>query len=608
MKVTHFVTLAPLIARNTRMTQRELSQASSLSLGLVNGALNKYLACGLLERDEEGGLHLTAKGRDELETYRVKNAAILSAGFGSRAVPLTYETPKGLLKVFGTPMIERQIEQLLEVGITEIIVVVGYKKEAFDYLIDKYGVELVYNPEYSTKNNLASLNLVADRLGGSYVLMSDNWIEDNIFHTYEARSWFSCPFFEGPTAEWCVKTTPSGRILDITIGGEDSLAIVGPAYFTPEFCETFVPLLAEYYARPGTEDFYWEHVLKDAIGSLEMYVNEQTGNVHEFENLEELRDYDPSYNERTNNAIMELIAEHFGVSEAKIRGIYPLKEGVTNSSFHFSIGNDEYVFRVPGIGTEKLIDRANEKAVYEAIGPLGISDDVVRFEADSGIKITRFINDTHNSDPCDDGELRLSMQQVRKIHEKCLHAPNDFAIDSMIDFYVSLNEELDAITFADIDKTARKVQELLKLRDALAIPEILCHGDFAHTNVLVLPDGSAKIIDFEYSGNSDPIMDVSMYTIYAEFEKERIDLALRLYLDREPTRQEWIRCYLYVALGGYLWSMWGQYKQAMGQEFGEYPLKMYRYMKDYYELIQELLAEDESAPVVVASAKAGART
>lgn len=80
-------------------------------------------------------------------------AVITAAGFGSRFVPLTFETPKGLLEVFGERMIERQIKQLHEAGITDITIIVGYLKEKFEYLIDKYQVKLLYNPEYATKNN-----------------------------------------------------------------------------------------------------------------------------------------------------------------------------------------------------------------------------------------------------------------------------------------------------------------------------------------------------------------------------------------------------------------------------------------------------------------------
>lgn len=595
MKSSHFVYICRQLVENSGMTQRELAVANGFSLGLVNATIKECVSLGfLIYRKDSRELLLTESGQAKLDKFRVKNAIILAAGFGSRCVPLTYETPKGLLKVYGKPMIERQIEQLLEKGITEIIIVVGYKKEMFDYLIDKYGVKLMYNPEYATKNNLASLYLTLPWLNSSYILMSDNWIENNIFNLYEPHSWFSSLYFDGPTDEWCVTSSASDKINSITIGGSDAWAVVGPAYFSPSFSEKFKQYTIEYYNRPGTDDYYWEYILKDEINSLSMYMNRQTGNVHEFENIDELRLFDPSYNITSNNRIMETIAKLSNVPEEKIKDIYPIKEGVTNSSFRFSIDDEVFVCRIPGTGTDKLINRKNEKLVYDAIGNLGLTDEVVNFDVESGVKISRFIEDARSSDPFNDDELRICMQLIRRIHVRKLSCPNSYDIEKMIGYYVSLAEELNAIRFTDIAGTKEKVRYLLNLRRELAIPDILCHGDYAHINVLLRPgDGLSRIIDWEYSGMADPIMDVAMYAIFAEFDKERIDLSLRMYVDGEPSFEEWIRCYMYVALGGYLWSMWSQYKQALGQEFGEYPLKMYRYMKDFYKLVVGLVNNDK---------------
>ena len=587
MKPEYFIAVCGQLAEKPEATQREIATYCKLSLGLADRVIKECLSVGYLTHKEGWGLILTESGQAHLDKFRVKNAIILSAGFGARCVPLTYETPKGLLKVHGKPMIERQIEQLLEKEINEIIIVVGYKKEKFDYLIDEYGVKLVYNKEYATKNNLASLYHVLRYLDSSYLLMSDNWIEENIFNTYEPHSWFSCLYFDGPTNEWCVKASLSEKIETISIGGQDAFAVVGPSYFSPSFSATFRQYVAEYYNKPGTEDYYWEHVLREHLDSLPIYMNKQTGNVHEFENVEELRLFDPTYRNASNNKIMESIAKFYNVSEEKILNIYPIKEGLTNSSFHFSVGDESFVYRVPGTGTDKLINRRNEKMVYDAIGKLGITDEVVSFDAESGIKISRFIENARIVDPFNDKELEICMKQVRFIHESGITCPNYYGIDKMIDYYVSLAEGLNAINFLDIDETKEKVRHLLDIRHELAIPDVLCHGDYAHVNVLMLPDGSSRLIDWEFSGMGDPIMDVAMYAIFAEFDKDRIDLSLRMYVGNEPAKEEWIRLYLYVALGGFLWCMWSQYKQALGQEFGEYPLTMYRYMKDYYRLVTE---------------------
>ena len=164
-------------------SQRQLAEKTGMSLGKVNRCLKDWEEQGYLEKTEESAIKsrsdrqprceikshseqrshkeksytLTKKGRAFLEGHKVDAALILAAGFGSRFVPLTYECPKGLLEVFGERMVERQIKQLHEVGIYDITIVVGYLKEKFDYLIDAYGVKLLYNPEYSVKNTLVTL-------------------------------------------------------------------------------------------------------------------------------------------------------------------------------------------------------------------------------------------------------------------------------------------------------------------------------------------------------------------------------------------------------------------------------------------------------------------
>ena len=145
-----------LICRNIMekpdITQRELAKALDVSLGTVNHLMKECISNGLLAPDQQNsGRHvLMPAGEEYMKPYKVDGAIILAAGFGSRFVPLTFEMPKGLLEVFGERMIERQIKQLHEAGVYDITIVVGYLKEKFEYLIDKYQVKDVYKrQEYS---------------------------------------------------------------------------------------------------------------------------------------------------------------------------------------------------------------------------------------------------------------------------------------------------------------------------------------------------------------------------------------------------------------------------------------------------------------------------
>jgi CTP:phosphocholine cytidylyltransferase-like protein/thiamine kinase-like enzyme len=521
-----------------------------------------------------------------MNLYKVDNAIILAAGFGSRFVPITYELPKGLVSVKGEPMLERQIKQLKEKGISEIIIVVGYLKEKFDYLIDKYNVKLVFNPEYAVKNNIASLYYVRDSLKNSYILYADNWIKENIFNSSEEKSWYSCVYKEGPTSEWCVETDKTGRITNVTIGGHDSWVMYGPVFFTQPFSGSFAKKIEEYYKMPGKENYMWENVFIDELRHFDLYINKQDGNnVYEFETIEELRRFDQDYYDKTPNVLLKTIENVFNVKENEIVDIKNLKAGMTNRSFVFSINNKPYIFRLPGEGTDKLINRKQERAVYTAIKNLGVSDEVIYFDENTGYKITEYYKGARNTDAKNREDIEISMEVLRKFHQCGLKVGHSFDIESEISRYITLSNERNAIRYSDNEETYGKMKDLIALVKKMNVPQVLCHIDSNPDNYIRLADGSLRIIDWEYSGMCDPLMDISMYSIYSYYSKSEMDELLKMYLQREPDKDETTRLYIYAALGGYLWAIWTEYKQSFGVEFGDYGMKMYRYAKDFYNYL-----------------------
>jgi len=582
------------IAKGGALTQRALAARVGVSLGKAHYLLREAEALGYV-RDGR----LRKKGREYMEPYRVDNAIILAAGFGSRFVPFTYDVPKGLLKVHGEPMIERQIRQLHEAGVTQVVIVVGYLKEKFDYLIDKFGVKLIYNPEYETRNNLSSLLCALDYLGHSYICYADHWLSENIFNAYETRSWYTGLPVEECTDEWYVTEGPGRRIVKVDVGREGGIVMVGPAFLSREFSELYKPLARAAAARPGTEDWYWEEVVLAHLKELPLYVNEQPkSNVHEFDDLDALRQFDASYDEETDNEVMRQIARTFGIRQRKITQIKPIKTGLTNRSFVFSVAGkgadgapceETYVFRMGGAGTDSYIDRAHEKAVYERLAPFDFTDEVVTFDVKANMRITKYYADTGQLDPFDDAALAESMRILKRLHDMAL--PDDVLYDVVgqtVDYHDKA-KAMNSLRFTDIEEMWARAMALCELvrRLEASAPLVLCHGDFQYTNILVLPDGSKRVIDWEYSGASRPLCDVALYGVFAFFDRARFDVMLPLYLGRAPTPEEWAEYYLYVAIGGLDSCMWAEYKQGLGQEMGEYPMNTYRHFKDFERALRE---------------------
>lgn len=621
------------------LKQRDLSKKLGISLGSTNKLWNECVQEGLLcaENTQTAKYGVTEAGKRYLKPQRVDSALILSAGFGSRFVPLTYETPKGLLSVQGEPMIERQIRQLQEAGVTDITLMVGYLKEKFEYLQDKFGVKLIYNPEYATKNTLATIYHARSVLEGKncYILSSDNWLRENLYHAYEPAAWYCGAHAAGKTAEWVLVTDKKGRITETYPGGRDCNYMYGPAYFSRAFSARFLPVLAYYYEMPGTEQYYWEHVLMELLNGqaerrlrayfgreagecakqgVEMYLNLQPdGIIYEFENLEELRAFDPKYRNDSGSKAMQLVSRVFQVPESHIQKIRCLKAGMTNHSWLFSIDGKSYICRIPGEGTDKLINRREEKAVYEAVEPLGITERLVYFDEKTGYKISRYYENARNANPKEEDDLAFCMKKLRKLHESGASVAHQFRICKKIDEYENLcleaakqngmlwaegkpQEEalLAAIPFQDYLTVRKQKEDLCRRLAALEAsrPKALSHVDAVLDNFIFLPgaygsDGTwdesrLKLIDWEYAGMCDPLIDIGMCAIYSFMDEEKALHLAELYFGRKPTEQETAIIFAYMALGGLLWALWGVYKEALGVQFTDYTIKMYRYFKTFY--------------------------
>lgn len=611
------------ILEHPDITQRELAALLDVSLGTANGLLKECIQKGYIaeNRDESGDKwKLLPPGRESLNPYKVDGALIIAAGFGSRFVPLTFETPKGLLEVFGERMIERQIRQLHEVGIEDITIAVGYLKEKFEYLIDKYNVKLLYNPEYSGKNTLATIYRARKVLEGRnmYILSSDNWMRENMYHSYECGAWYSSVLQKGETKEWCLSFNKKGRITRVKIGGKNQWVMYGPVYASREFSSRFLPVLEAYYETLGTESFYWEQVFADMLGGrakehlmeekallkraekasgvpafrwheIEMNVNCQPENqVYEFENLEELRLFDTRYQTQSDNEAMSLVARVFQVPESEIHDIRCLKAGMTNKSFLFKVGGRHCICRVPGPGTEFLINRKEESGVYDVIEPLEIGEHLLYLDSDTGYKIADYYEGGRNASAENWEDMEKCMNALRRLHQSGLRVEHHFDIRERIDFYERLCRDQGGILFEDYEEVRGWMDWLMDRLDTMRRPSCLCHIDANVDNFLVLRSGEVKLLDWEYAGMGDPVMDISMCGIYSSYGETEMEKLFRLYLQREPEQEERFALYANAALGGFLWSLWAVYKSVLGEEFGEYTIIMYRYAKKYYKKLRKL--------------------
>ena len=320
---SQFDVLYALLRTGDALTQRQIQESTGMSLGRVNAAVRECEAAGYIQER-----HLTEAGRAALEPYRVNNAVIMAAGLSQRFAPISYERPKGMLRVRGEVLVERQIRQLHEAGITDVTIVVGYKKEYFFYLAEQFGVKIVVNDDYVSRNNNGSLWLVRDILANTFICSSDDYFTDNPFESHVYKAYYSAQYVEGPTEEWCITTGPGDRITDIEVGGADAWIMLGHVYFDRTFSAAFRRILEAVYHLPETAPKLWEAIYIEHVKELDMVMRRYPeGMINEFDSVDEIRSFDPKFIENVDSEVFDHISEALGCRKTDISGFYPLKQG-----------------------------------------------------------------------------------------------------------------------------------------------------------------------------------------------------------------------------------------------------------------------------------------
>lgn len=563
------------------VNQRELAEELGYSLGSINKALKNLQEEGFLSGDMEP----TPAAREEWQNGKTQNAIILAAGFGMRMVPINTEMPKGLIQVKGELLIERMICQLHEAGVTDISVVVGFMKERFEYLIDKYSVKLVVNPEYAQKNNLYSLALLKHKLGNTYIMPSDIWCRENPFHAHELYSWYMLQ--DTPNKKSPVRANRQQELVRAE-GNRVGNTMIGISYLRKEETGAFLQMMQKLCMEPGNENLFWDDILyqRGMPVIAANVVDEQT--VTEINTYEDLRELDPESPQLESYAI-NIAANALSSSPQDISHIKALKKGMTNRSFLFNCKEQRYIMRIPGEGTDHLINRREEAEVYHTIEDKHISDEIRYIDPVTGYKITEYLEGSRNCDAQNPEDVQKCMNRLRNFHKLQLKVNHRFDIFEKIDFYESLWQGKPS-AYSDYEETKKQVLSLKSYIAENVEHECLTHIDAVPDNFLFVKNKQGeeeiRLIDWEYAAMQDPHVDIAMFCIYALYAPEQVEQTINMYFTEGCADKTRIKIYCYISACGLLWSNWCEYKRNLGVEFGEYSLKQYRFAKDYYRLAQ----------------------
>lgn len=274
------------------LTQRRISEMTDMSLGSVNRSINE-----LNERGYIDGGRLTESGYAALEPYRVKRAVFIAAGFGSRLVPITLNTPKPLVRVKGTRMIDTMLDAVVAAGIEEIYIVRGYLGEQFDQLLYKYPmIKFIENPAYNEANNISSAMCVRHLLQNSYVLEADLVLYNpELIQKYQyASNYLGVPVDK--TDDWCFETK-NHIITKVMVGGTNCHHMFGISYWTDGDGAKLYEDIKTVYEMPGGKERYWDEVaLRYCQKNYQVEVRDCTfDDIIEIDNYSDLKKLDKAY-------------------------------------------------------------------------------------------------------------------------------------------------------------------------------------------------------------------------------------------------------------------------------------------------------------------------
>lgn len=284
--------------QDIKHTQRALAKELDLSLGVINKTLSELIELELIKVQDNSLYTVTLKGYEWLEPHRVRKAIFIAAGFGSRLVPITLNTPKPLIMVHGKKIIESLLDAVVDAGIEDITVVRGYLGEQFDCLLNKYPhIKFIENQIYNEANNISSAYLIKDMLANAYVFESDLMLYNpKIIRKYEYSSNYLGMKVD-VTDDWCFYTK-GGYISKLAVGGNDCFHMFGISYWNKEDAAKMSYDIEKVFKMPGGKEKYWDEVaLRECMDNYKIIVKPvHKGDIVEIDTFNELKQIDPIYN------------------------------------------------------------------------------------------------------------------------------------------------------------------------------------------------------------------------------------------------------------------------------------------------------------------------
>lgn len=483
----------------------------------------------------------------------------------------------------GICLMDRNISILKECGYGDIYVVAGFRYDLF-LKYQEEGVTVINNRDYEFTASMGSLALCRDFIKEDFLLVEgDTFFEKNVVEHLSAIPDGNCLSVteESGSGDECFVETKHGFVTKITKDRHRVCNFEGEMMgVTRISLDTFTRLISAW--ENATNPYLnYEYLLMDVTGPLDRpcicFKNVIWGDVdcrEDFRKLQngiyrKLKRRENPFDEENLRGYLQNIFEGKDVSSARIVKI----GGMSNKNFKVTLDGRSYVLRVPGNGSEGMVERANEEFNALEACKLGVNPEIRYFNHDNGIKLADFIENAETLNAATiqrHDNMRKIASIYRKIHNSHIRLKNEFNLFHEIEKYETLMEGAGATMYAGWETVRPRVMALEGYLNSLGVDLKPCHNDALYENFIKAPDGTIYLIDWEYSGMNDPMADFAALFIEAGFEKENEDYILNKYFEGGIPSDAHEKILCYQILWDYLWAQWTVIKEAKGDDFGTY--------------------------------------
>lgn len=576
-------------------SQRLVAERTGRSLGYVNQVLRRLETEGLLKKSgKEYGL--TADGVNALEGYLherqsrklvvgkaskpIKEAVILAAGLNDN-----FDKPVPMLDIEGETLLSRIINQLGELGICRVCVVTGYKSGFIQKEQWKTTVEFVENPNYRWTGTMASLASAEKFVREDFLLVESNQI-------FERAALESVQNYPGNNAMLMVNPSGSMDEVYVELDGEGNIfriskdicqmnRIDGELVGISRISIDMFRKMMDYYSHNHNPLINYEYVMEGlgrTYGIPAVRVDDLQWTV--IENQEHYRCMQKWWypricrkeKSRQLAPVRELFARCMGIEESLVKKVQP-GGGMTNSNFYVETEKEGYMLRIPGAGTDQMVNRRWEQQNSSLGEHLGINVPTVYFDSLSGVKISRYISGARTMN----GKtarmvptMRKTVRTLQRLHRSGLTMENTFDVTKEYENYKKQAEEVHPAYYAGFEEMDRWFYHLADRLRGLGTDRCTCHNDLVPENFIEDEQGRQYLIDWEYAGMNDPMWDLAAHLLESGFTREEEELFLAYYFEGTPHDTFREKIAIYKMMQDILWSIWTVLKEAKGEMFGTY--------------------------------------